>query len=41
MQCLLATCLHDGFFFGFFFGPEDRGDMFYPNVGLLSKNCMA
>jgi hypothetical protein len=28
----LATCFYAGFFLGFFFHPEDRGDMFLQNV---------
>jgi hypothetical protein len=28
-----AICFHAGFFFGFFFDPEDGGDMFLRNVG--------
>jgi hypothetical protein len=32
-RALLATCIHAGFFLGFFFDSEDGGDMFLQNVG--------
>jgi hypothetical protein len=33
---LLRTCFHASFLLGIFFDPEDEGDMFLRNVGMLS-----
>jgi hypothetical protein len=35
-QALLASFFHVGFLLGFFFDPEDGGDMFFRNVRSLS-----
>jgi hypothetical protein len=35
-RALLATCFHATFLLGLFFNPEERGDIFLRNVGLLS-----
>jgi hypothetical protein len=40
-RSLLATCFHAGIFLGLFFDPEDGGDMFLRNVGLLSTDYTA
>jgi hypothetical protein len=32
-QALLATCFHNGFFFGLFSDFEDGGDIFLPKIG--------
>jgi hypothetical protein len=37
---LLDTCFHSGFFFGVFFDPENRGDMFLRNVLSFSTDYM-
>jgi hypothetical protein len=34
-RALLATCFHSGILLGLFFVPENGGDMFLRNVGLL------
>jgi hypothetical protein len=36
-----AKCFHAGFLLGLFLYPEDRGDMFLRNVGLLSTDYTA
>jgi hypothetical protein len=41
MVRLLTTCFHASFFPGLFFDPEDGGDMFLRNVGLLATDCKA
>jgi hypothetical protein len=33
LHTLLSTCFHAGFFFGFFFDPEDGSDVFFCNIG--------
>jgi hypothetical protein len=40
-EALLAACFHVGFLLGLFFNPEDGGNMFLQNVGLLSTNYTA
>jgi hypothetical protein len=32
--------LHAGFLLGFFFNPEDKGDKFLQNVGIISMDYM-
>jgi hypothetical protein len=35
LLCFACYLLHAGFLLGLLFYPEDRGDMFFQNVGLL------
>jgi hypothetical protein len=40
-RTLFAACFHADFLLGLFFDPEDGGDMFYRNAGLLSMEYTA
>jgi hypothetical protein len=41
MQKMASSCFHTGILLGIFFYPEDGGDMFLRNVGLLSTDYTA
>jgi hypothetical protein len=39
-EALLGACVRSGILFDVFFDPEEGGDMFLRNVGLLSADYM-